>query len=366
MQRGPRAIKTGNNWWYVGFDLESNMRSPDWTVRFAACATVLLAGVVTGWTRPSQAMAHHGDRDARVPAAWRLDTPLPRKRVAVIARRGADGLIYVFGSSPTIDVFNPPTHRWSTRSPGPTTVARVPADPSELMYMVSGRTFEAYDPNTNSWSARAPLPVERYDAAAVTGKDGKIYVLGGYGPDPTDNSNRLYRRGLDVYDPGTNSWQVKAPMPTGREGLGAAVGPDGTVYAIGGGSDHFDRRYSCYDVVEAYTPRTDAWSTMPPLPLPMCGVTAGTTARGTIVAVGGSTVGGGEQSSRITTATGKVVAFTPDSHGWIALSRAPLLRKHAGAVVEPNGTVYLIAGADRFGRATATVETCSGCASRVK
>jgi Kelch motif len=336
------------------------MRLTDRTVRIATCATMLLAGVMAGW-RPSLAGAQRAGRVTRVAAAWRLDTPLPQKRVTVAARRGADGLIYAFGSGPKIDVFNPSTHRWSVRTPGPATSDPPLADSAELMYMVSGRTFEAYDPRTNSWTERAPVPVERYDAVVVTGKDGKVYVLGGYGPDPGDNSNRLYRRGLDVYDPRTNSWQVKAPMPTGREGLGVAVGTDGTIYAVGGGTDHYDRFYSCYSVVEAFHPGTNTWSRMPPLPQSMCNVTAGTTANGAIIAVGGSTVGGGEQSSRITASTGRLVAFKPGAHTWTVLSRAPFPRKHAGALVEPNGTVYLMGGADRFGHATATVQTCAYC-----
>lgn len=300
-------------------------------------------------------LASAAAREASLPRTWSLDTPLPQKRGTVVAARGADGLIYAFGSGPRIDVFTPPTHRWSVRTPGHATAASSQSNPVELIYTVSGRAFEAYDPRTNRWIERAPLPVERYDAAVVPGKDGKVYVLGGYGPDPGDNSNRLYRRGLEVYDPRTNTWQVKAQMPTAREGLGAAVGTDGTIYAIGGGTDQYDRFYSCTSVVEAYHPRTNMWSRMPRLPVPMCGVTSGTTASGTIVAVGGPTVQGGEQSSRIT-ATGRLVAFKPGAHSWSVLAQAPYPRKHAGAVVEPDGAVYLIGGADGLGDATATVQ----------
>lgn len=292
---------------------------------------------------------------------WRLDTPLPQKQISVVAWRGADGLIYALSSGHKVDVFNPSTHRWNVRTPSSAAVVPSGAKPAELMYVVSGRSFTVYDAETNTWTTLAPLPVERYDAAVVAGKDGKIYVLGGYGPDPGDNSNRLYRRGLDVYDPRANSWQAKAPMPTGREGLGAAVGTDGAIYAIGGGADHYDRFYSCYSVVEAFNPRTNTWSRMPSLPEPMCSVTAGSTAQGTIDAVGGSTVAGGEEAAKMTDATGRVVAFKPGARGWAVLSRAPFPRKHAGALVEPDGTVYLIGGADRFGHATATVQVCPRC-----
>jgi N-acetylneuraminic acid mutarotase len=109
-------------------------------------------------------------------------------------------------------------------------------------------------------------------------------------------------------------------------------------------------------VVEAYNPQTNTWSKASSLPLPACGVTAGTTANGTIIAVGGSTVTGGEQGTKITPATGSVMALDPATKRWTTLTRAPYPRKHAGAVVEPDGTIYVIGGADAFGRATATVQ----------
>jgi hypothetical protein len=294
---------------------------------------------------------------------WSLDTPLPQKRVNVVARRGADGLIYAFSSGPRIAVFKPSTHRWSVRTPGLATSVPPRANLAELMYMVANQSFTVYDPRTNTWTRLAPLPVERVNAAVVAGKDGKIYVLGGERQDPADATLTDYPRSLDVYDPTTNTWQVKADMPTGREGLGAVVRPDGTIEAIGGGVYQYPRLpiTKCLSVVEAYHPGTNTWSRMPSLLQPMCGVTAGWTARGTIDAVGGSTVAGGEQAAKITDATGRIVALAPGAHTWTVLSRAPLPRKHAGAVVEPDGTIYLIGGADRFGHATATVQKCTRC-----
>lgn len=303
-----------------------------------------------------------------LPLGWSLDTPLPEKRVDLVSVRGAGGTIYTFGRDSTVDAFNPETHRWRHAEPLPLTavpgerVTAVDGTDGEI-YVLVGRTLEAYDPATNRWTERAPAPVYRADAAAAAGKDGKIYVVGGYAPDPGDNSNRLYRRGLGVYDPRTNSWQVKAPMPTAREGLGAAVGPDGTFYAIGGGTDHYDRFFRCYSTVEAYTPRTNTWSKRAALPGPTCTVTAGITARGTIVAVAGSTVEGGEQPSRITGVTGTILAFNPGVNRWANLARAPYPRVQAGAAIGPDGTVYVVGGTDALGTATATMQECMQCAA---
>jgi hypothetical protein len=45
-----------------------------------------------------------------------------------------------------------------------------------------------------------------------------------------------------------NSWTTVAPMPTAREQLAAALGPDGRIYAIGGGEGNVATA-----TVEAYT-----------------------------------------------------------------------------------------------------------------
>ena len=342
------------------------MRPIGQAVRGAACSIVLIAAGGAQGSVLASVSAQTSAHQAALPPGWSLDTPLPEKRVDVVALHGADGRIYTFAVSPTVDAFDPSTHRWSVRAPlpvnaGPAERATAVAGPDGKMYVMFGRTFEAYDPTTNSWTERAPVPVFRSDAAAVTGKVGKIYLLGGAKPDPGDNSNRLYPRGLDVYDLKTNSWQVKAPMPTAREGLGAAVGPGGTIYAIGGGTDHYDRFFKCFSVVEAYHPRTNTWSRASSLPAPTCYVTAGSTVNGKIEAVGGSTLQGGEEGSRITAATGTTLAFNPGAKSWTVLSRTPFPRKRASAVIDPGGTIYVIGGADHFGYATATVQKCTRC-----
>ena len=46
--------------------------------------------------------------------------------------------------------------------------------------------------------------------------NGKFYVAGGRMADTSTNA-------LEVYDPQTNSWSTRAPMPTARSGIAAAV-----------------------------------------------------------------------------------------------------------------------------------------------
>jgi N-acetylneuraminic acid mutarotase len=85
---------------------------------------------------------------------------------------------------------------------------------------------EAYDPATDRWQKRAPPPTARSGiAAAVLG--GEIIVVGGEAPDGTFDQ-------VEGYDAKTDSWRSLAKMPTARHGLGAGV-VNGKMYVVSGG-----------------------------------------------------------------------------------------------------------------------------------
>ncbi|HEX5608121.1 MAG TPA: kelch repeat-containing protein, partial [Candidatus Binatia bacterium] len=53
------------------------------------------------------------------------------------------------------------------------------------------------------WQSRAPMPSARTEVAAVE-LGGKIYVIGGY-----EKGGNL----IEEYDPGTDRWRGRAPLP---------------------------------------------------------------------------------------------------------------------------------------------------------
>jgi N-acetylneuraminic acid mutarotase len=101
----------------------------------------------------------------------------------------------------------------------------------------------AYDPVTNVWRARAPMPMALTGLASAV-IDNKLYVAGG----GTCYTCAGVRR-LQVYDPATNTWAVKTPMPTARLAAAGAVA-GGKFYVLGGLNDF---TYGLAKV-EAYTP----------------------------------------------------------------------------------------------------------------
>ena len=109
------------------------------------------------------------------------------------------------------------------------------AGSDDKIYAIGGRTSgkssnlnnnEAYDPATDTWTEKAPIPTARGGIAAAV-VEGEVYVFGGESPDKTFDNN-------EKYNPQTNSWTWGPPMPTARHGL-MAVGVGNNIYVIGGG-----------------------------------------------------------------------------------------------------------------------------------
>ena len=148
---------------------------------------------------------------------------------------------------------------WSTLAPVPTPRSEVAA--TELngkIYVFGGfgagaTKNEQYDPEANTWRQRTPVP-QRVDHAAAVSLAGKIYLIGGF-------DGRF--RAVDTvwaYDPETNTWDQKADLPTPRGALGAAV-VNGKIYAIGGNGFGGD-----VGTTEEYDPSTDVWIARSPMP----------------------------------------------------------------------------------------------------
>jgi N-acetylneuraminic acid mutarotase len=133
---------------------------------------------------------------------------------------------------------------------------------------VSVATHEVYDPETNTWSRRADLPTPR-NHAAVGVVDGKLYVIGGRAGS-VFIPNALNVDIVEEYDPATDQWQLRNPMPTPRSA--AAWGThNGRILVAGGEIRHRDI-WGTYTTVESFDPKTNSWARLPPMPMPRHGL----------------------------------------------------------------------------------------------
>ena len=282
------------------------------------------------------------------PGVWRTAAPSLIKRTEVAAAM-IGGKIYVVGGfeepslgnvlnfaiTPAVEEYDPATDRWTAKAPMPVGLHHVGIG------VVGGRLFiiggykqsglsvwgpvasvYIYDPATDAWSERAPMPTAR-GALSVTVHEGKLYAIGGY-------EGRANSAAVEVYDPVRNSWSPRAALPTPRDHLGTATAA-GKLYAIGGRlKGDYHRNLS---VTEVYDPNTDKWSKAADLPTARSGITA--------VEVGGRVYVFGGEGADGTFRENE--AYDPARDVWQPM--APMLTARHGlgsAVVD--GRIFVLSG----------------------
>jgi N-acetylneuraminic acid mutarotase len=223
--------------------------------------------------------------------AWSTKAPMPTARVdtnAVVL----DGKIYVIGGTlgkepfTANEEYDPATDRWRARAPMPAGIHHQGlAVVNGKIYAFGGFTLPAhggpvdvaleYDPKADSWRTLPKLSSLRASPSAVA-LGGKIHIIGGRGPDAVTLPTH------EVFDPATEQYSVRAPLPKGRDHAGLIV-VAGKIHAIGGRLLGPDTNQTFHDV---YDPATDAWT--PAAPLLTARSSFGLTEyRGMILVVGG-------------------------------------------------------------------------------
>lgn len=201
-----------------------------------------------------------------------------------------------------------------------------------------------YDPGADSWKELAPLPFARGSAVAYEYK-GRIYVIGGNGMHPgvkpaplwSDMAQRSYAD-VDEYDPATNSWRARTPMPTPRNHMFGGI-VDGKIYVIGGRlGPSFIGAATNVDIVEQYDPEADKWGAPQPRMLtPRSGGGSGVY-NGRIYVAGGE-----QQDHRMFAAFRALEMFDPKAQIWTPMPLMPTPR-HGFAAAFIGNRFHIISG----------------------
>ena len=270
--------------------------------------------------------------------------------MAIVRERIEADVDYVIGGYPStrvtvnvVQVYNVATDHWTLAAPMPVGLNHpMPAALNGKIYVIGGQTdpntayvnlVQEYDPATNGWRARAPMPTARSAGAAVV-IDGKIYVAGGRPPRGADfavcdpakdewttlpnlptqrnhlmalgHEGKLYVVGgrfeggftslgadaVEIFDPKTGVWTKGAAMPKARGGLNGVVA-NGCMHFFGG-----EFATGVHPDHHVYHPRTDRWTSLPDMPMPVHGVTGLHFQDGLIYLPGGGTMQGGSSGGR--------------------------------------------------------------------
>ena len=239
-----------------------------------------------------------------------------------------EGTIYVLGglaldgrSLTTVEALAPDAGAWQPRAPLPEPRDHLAAvDLGGRLYVVGGSpgwfnqqtssTLWRYDAGADAWEARAPLPLGRA-ATRPPCWTASSTSPGGSGPEP---------QRLQVYDPETDTWALKAPLSRPREHL-AAGAAGGALYVVGGRWGDVGN----VDLLEAYDPQTDAWRTLAPMPTPRGGLAA-TALDGRLYVTGGEVL----DASAVTFP--QLEVYDPQSGEWTSVAPLPTARHGLGAV----------------------------------
>jgi N-acetylneuraminic acid mutarotase len=111
------------------------------------------------------------------------------------------------------------------------------------------------------WTLKAPMPTARFGVCAAVVK-GVLYAIGGAKDDGLQGLPTV-----EAYDIATDSWTTKAPMPTGRSGAGIGV-LNGLIYVVGGAP----AKDATTGAFEVYDPAANKWTAKAAIPTPKKGV----------------------------------------------------------------------------------------------
>jgi len=118
-------------------------------------------------------------------------------------------------------------------------------------YMSEYNDNQVYDPASDSWTTKAPLPVGSGDHVSAV-LDQKIYILAGGGIENTR---------FQIYDTQSNTWAAGA-LPVSQRWPGAAattgVNAAKRVFVIGGSDP--DTQTSNLGILQIYNPQTGTWT----------------------------------------------------------------------------------------------------------
>lgn len=153
---------------------------------------------------------------------------------------------------------------------------------------------EVLDPATGRWSRLPDAPTARNSAASAV-IDGRIFVVGGRSAQKqADGSLRQVNVAtLEVFDPASNTWTTRRPMPQARGGLAAAA-YRGKLYVFGG--EQWVPEQQVFADAWVYDPAADRWDALPPMPTARHGLGAATLGNRIHLVGGGLRVGGNAAS----------------------------------------------------------------------
>jgi N-acetylneuraminic acid mutarotase len=189
-------------------------------------------------------------------------------RVGHRATALADGRVLVTGGYgvasinvlASAEVYDPPTDSWSVAGSMAESrwahLAMTLRDGRVLVVagfapVLARTSAETFDPVTGTWSPAGSLPFVLADHAGVALIDGRALVIGGR---TLRGCCSAATAAVHIYDPAGNGWSPGPPLASVRQQHTATRLGDGRVVVAGGSSDH-----GLLKRIDLFDPGTDSW-----------------------------------------------------------------------------------------------------------
>jgi len=247
----------------------------------------------------------------------------------------------------SISLVNAVDDSWTTKEPMPTARSNFGvAVVNKKIYAIGGLngsvlgTNEMYDTVTGTWTTKTPMPTPRSHFEICVYKN-KIYAIGGMNWSSLEGG---FVRANEVYDPITDTWETKTPMPTTKADMCANI-INGEIYLTGGAAYvMYFPEFSYATSTHVYSPETDAWTTKAHIPTSVAHYSS-VVFDNKLYVIGGMTA----WTWNITLNQ----VYYPDNDTWVEAEHIPLGVDNAAATATSGNLapkrVFVIGGAQKWG-----------------
>jgi N-acetylneuraminic acid mutarotase len=226
---------------------------------------------------------------------------------------------------------------WVSGAPAPAAdTSQAAATIDGMIYMVGGfntgnlASLYAYNPVTNVWSSKSPLPGPRYAGNGAGVINGQLYIAGGWTQSPPLPHDDLF-----IYNPASNSWSSGASL-SHLSGCGATGVINGKLYVYSPCNG-----FSGYvQTLDVYNPATNAWTNLAASSAQHV-FPASAVINGKLYLAGGGTT--------TATASNVVEVYDPVPNGWTTLAPMPVAVAGAISYATIDGRLLVLGGTDAAG-----------------
>ena len=156
--------------------------------------------------------------------------------------------------------------------------------------LIVGDEASLYDPATDSFEETSPRIHATLEPALAMMPDGRVLVAGGssgWGGWDQNTREEIWSAKVEIFDPGTQTFQATGSMLEARQGHVTVTLHDGRVLILGGAGD----------TVEVFDPVTERFSALPAMSRPRHQPAVALLPDGTVLVVGGLDDGSGLDST---------------------------------------------------------------------